>query len=307
MIHRAEICVDSRLVGASGTSTSTITQPVNVSGSDGERGREVDVSASRFGPDGEVAAGGTEVVGSGLAGGSRVVHVHVLEVHGSDPIGVLSHHRGRVDARPGQVAGVRAEPELGRGDGVEYRSQLPLGLDQSSDMGVQRRSHALGGDRLGGRSDGVDHVRQRGGVGSGADSGLLQTGVVHRAGEEGFGVAKLGLYRRVATGTVDHVGERAGAEVGSEVAGSGDQAVLGEERAVGRSVVSRRRVGVDAAERGACDLAECSAQDGLGELESVRGQDPGQRVEAHSESGCGVVGHGDSSCLTEKGAAAISG
>ncbi|MDX3110935.1 hypothetical protein ACIBO5_52095 [Nonomuraea angiospora] len=60
-----------------------------------------------------------------------------------------------------QVAGVGSEGEQFRGDGVQDRAGLLLGLDPGADVGVKARAQPLAGDGLAGPGEVLDDGGER--------------------------------------------------------------------------------------------------------------------------------------------------
>jgi hypothetical protein len=97
-----------------------------------QRAKQVDVAAARLGPDGKPLAGRLMIGRTRGLGRAHLIGVNILEVHGTDTIGIPAHDPNRVHTGPGQMTGVGAKPQ----DGL---------LDATQDR-VDRELESLGGE-----------------------------------------------------------------------------------------------------------------------------------------------------------------
>ena len=205
---------------------------------------QVDVATTGFGPDREGDPGGVMVVGAGRVGSLGLVEVDVLQMHGCDAVGVVTHQGDRIHSGPAQVPGIGPEAEDGGGDAVEDGADLGFDFDPAADVGVQAGPDALGGDGFGCRSEAVDDSGERRWVLPGSDGGLGDPQLGEIVGDEDLGVAERGLYGGVPLGGFDDLGGVVVGEVPAEVAGRRAEAELRQQVGVaGRIEVGGGRRG----------------------------------------------------------------
>jgi hypothetical protein len=154
------------------------------------------------------------------------------------------------------MPGVGPKTEQRVWDRVQDGADLVLNLDRSADMRVQGGSHPFVGDRLRRRPHGVDRALKSRRVEAGADRRVALTLRRRAVCDEHLGVAEVRLQARVALGRLGDLNGVTNGEVGTEVAGSGAQAILGQQPTVARGVEAGRWVGVDGTKRRHGDLGE---------------------------------------------------